>query len=231
MARITRKDLKSDKFALEVEHTVTFFEEHQKEMLRYGVIALAVIVLVIGYGMYSRRQHAARQAALFTAVAAQEAPVGQSQGGLSFPTQESKDQETVKLFSAVKDKYSGSAEAKIAEYYLGSIRADQGKLAEAEKSFLEAAQGGDEKYASLAKLSLAQIYFADGRADQGEKTLRELMDKPTIFVSKEQAAIMLARYLAPTKPAEARKLLQPLLNTPGGVGQIAIGMAAELPQQ
>jgi hypothetical protein len=80
-------------------------------------------------------------------------------------------------------------------------------------------------------LSLAQIYFADGRADQGEKTLRELMDKPTIFVSKEQAAIMLARYLAPTKPAEARKLLQPLMNTPGGVGQIAIGMAAELPQQ
>ena len=36
MARITRKELKTDKFALEVEHTVNFFEEHQKEIIRYG---------------------------------------------------------------------------------------------------------------------------------------------------------------------------------------------------
>ena len=37
VARITRKELKSDKFALEVEHTVTFFEEHQKELIRYAL--------------------------------------------------------------------------------------------------------------------------------------------------------------------------------------------------
>jgi predicted negative regulator of RcsB-dependent stress response len=231
VARITRKELKSDKFALEVEHTVNFFEEHQKEMLRYGAIALAVIVLILGYSMYSRRQHAARQAALYVAIQAQEGSVGQpAGGGLSFPTQEAKDQQTTKLFSAVKDQYSGSAEAKIAQYYLGSILADEGKLAEAEKSYLDAANGGDEKYASLAKLSLAQIYFADGRADQGEKTLRDLMAHPTIFVSKEQAAIMLARYLTPTKPAEARKLLQPLMTQPGAVGQIAISLVGEIPQ-
>ena len=38
------------------------------------------------------------------------------------------------------------------------------------------------------------------------------MDHPTIFVSKEQAAITLARFLARKKPAEARKLLDPLRN-------------------
>ena len=36
MARITRKDLKTDKFALEVGHTVDFFEEHRREVVRYG---------------------------------------------------------------------------------------------------------------------------------------------------------------------------------------------------
>jgi hypothetical protein len=56
------------------------------------------------------------------------------------------------------------------------------------------------------------------------------MDKPTVFVSKEQAAIMLARYLTPTKPAEARKLLQPLINQPGAVGQIAGSLNGEIPQ-
>ena len=46
MARITRKELKSDKFALEVGQTVSFFEEHRQEILRYGAIALGVAVLV-----------------------------------------------------------------------------------------------------------------------------------------------------------------------------------------
>ena len=45
--------------------------------------------------------------------------------------------------------------------------------------------------------------------------LRDLIAHPTIFVSKEQATITLARYLAPKKPAEARKLLDPLRAEPG----------------
>jgi hypothetical protein len=229
VARITRKELKSDKFALEVEHTVTFFEEHKKEIIRYGTIALAVAVLVVGYSTYARHQHGARQEALYRAITAQEAPVGPaSPGALSFPTQDAKDQETLKLFGDVRNNYSGSDEAVVAAYYMGAIHADQGKLAEAEKEYLEASQKGNAQYAGLAKLSLAQIYFADGRAKQGEALLRELMKKPTVFVSKEEAAIMLARYLAPTEPDEAHKLLEPFINVPGGVGQVAEGVAASL---
>ena len=39
MARITRKELKADKFALEVEHTVTLFEEHKREISFTAVLA------------------------------------------------------------------------------------------------------------------------------------------------------------------------------------------------
>jgi hypothetical protein len=80
-------------------------------------------------------------------------------------------------------------------------------------------------------LSLAQIYFAEGRSDQGERTLRELMANPTIYVSREQATITLARALAPQKPAEARKLLDPLRNQKGTVGQVALAVLSELPPQ
>ena len=69
------------------------------------------------------------------------------------------------------------------------------------------------------------------RATQGEAVLRDLMAHPTSFVSKEQAAITLARYLTPKKPAEARKLLDPLRSQPGAVGQAAISAYAELPNQ
>jgi predicted negative regulator of RcsB-dependent stress response len=232
VSRITRKELKTDKFALEVEHGISFFEHHKNEAAKYGAIAIGVAVLIVGYTFYQRGQHSSREQALATAIRTQEAPVGQSgNGGLAFPTQEAKDQESIRVFTDVQTKYSGSAEGEIAQYYLASIKADQGKLAEAEKLYQEVAQKGDEKYASLAKLSLAQIYFADGRADQGEKVLRDLIANPTVFVSADQATISLARSLATKKPAEARKLLDPLRTRVGNVGQVALSLMAELPAQ
>lgn len=230
MARITRKELKSDRFAQEVGLTVTFFEEHQKEIVRYGAIVAAAGLLFAGYLYYQRKQHGVREEALTKAIQVQEAAVGPSaNGGPSFPTQEAKDQEALKAFTALRS--TGGEEGAIAQYYLGAIQADQGKLAEAEKSFQEAARKGDQNYASLARLSLAQIYFADGRSDLGEKTLRELIAKPTIFVSKEQATITLARYLMLKKPAEARKLLEPLRNQTGQVGQVALQVYGEIAPQ
>jgi predicted negative regulator of RcsB-dependent stress response len=183
--------------------------------------------------MYARRQHSAREQALSRAIQIQETKVGPPTPGqnLNFPTQEVKDQAALKAFADVRAQYGSTTEGYIAQYYMGSIKADSGKLGEAEKDFKEVADHGDEKFASLAKLSLAQIYFADGRVDQGEALLRELIAKPTIFVSADQATITLARFLAPKKPAEARKLLEPLRAKQGAVGQVALSIYTDLPPQ
>jgi predicted negative regulator of RcsB-dependent stress response len=232
VSRITRKELKTDQVALQVEHGITFFEEHQKEIGKYAGIAAVVAVLIFGYSIYSRNEHGKREQALASAIRVQEAGVGVSgNGGLAFPTQEAKDTEALRVFTDLHNKYSGSLEGEIAQYYLGAVKADQGKLAEAEKLFQEVSQKADDKYASLAKFSLAQIYFADGRSDQGEKMLRDLIDHPTVFVSKEQATLSLARYLAPKKPAEARKLLEPLRSAQGPASQLALNLIGELPAQ
>jgi predicted negative regulator of RcsB-dependent stress response len=232
VARITRKELKSDKFALEVGHTVDFFEEHREKIFLYGGVALGVIALIVGYWLLSRHQHAVREEALYSAIQAMYAPVGQQAqpGAQSFPTEQARDQQAIKVLSDVVSKYGGSPEGEIAEYYLGSILANQGRLADAEKRFANVAEKGNEKYASLAKLSLAQIYFADGKVNEGEKTLQDLIAHPTVFVSKDQATISLARQLATRNPAEARKLLQPLLSQAGPVGQVAASVNSEIPQ-
>jgi predicted negative regulator of RcsB-dependent stress response len=225
--------LKSDTFAVEVGQTLTFFEEHKQEVTRYGGIALAVVVLVAGYFWYSGRQHSKRQEALYRAIQVQETPVGAIQPGSvqrSFPTQEVKDEVASKAFADVQATYGGSEEGEIAAFYLGSIKADQGKLAEAEKLFKDVADRAGDKYSSLAKLALAQIYFADGRNDQGEAALKALINSPTPFVSKEQATILLARYIAPRKPAEAKQLLEPLRSIPGAIGSAAITAYSEIPQ-
>jgi predicted negative regulator of RcsB-dependent stress response len=229
VSRITRKELKTDKFALEVGHTVSLFEEHRQEIIRYGAIAAVVVALIIGYTIYSRSQHAVREQALAHAIEVQEAPVGQSgSGGLSFPTQEAKDAEAAKVFGDIKNKYSGSGEGEIASYYLASIQADQGHMAQAEKSFQDVAQHADAGYASLAKISLAQIYFSDGRNQQGEAILHDLIAHPTAFVSSDMATITLAKhYQAIKNTAEAKKLVEPLRSKPG-VGQVAVTMLGEL---
>ena len=232
MARITRKELKSDKFALEVGQTVSFFEEHRQEILRYGAIALGVAALVAGWLVYQKHQRAGREEALTTAIHLQEAAVGApNAAGLNFPTQAAKDEVTTKAFSSLAAKYPGTAEGEVAQYYLGAIAADASKMAEAEKRFQEVAQHGNASFASLAKLSLAQIYYSDGRDAQGEAVLRDLMEHPTALVSKEQATITLARYLIVKRPAEARKLLDPLKIVGGPVGQLALSLYGQLPPQ
>src|ERR1017187_245857 len=47
VSRITRKELKTDKFALEVEHGISFFEHHKNEAIKYGAIGIVAIVLTV----------------------------------------------------------------------------------------------------------------------------------------------------------------------------------------
>jgi predicted negative regulator of RcsB-dependent stress response len=233
VARITRKELKSDKFALEVGQTVSFFEEHRQEILRYGAIALGAAVLIAGFLVYQKHQRAGREEALSSAILVQEAPIEAAPrpGALTFPTQAAKDEATTKAFSSLAAKYPGSTEGEVAQYYLGAIEADASKMPEAEKRFQEVAQHGNANFASLAKFSLAQIYYSDGRDAQGEAILRDLMEHPTTLVSKEQATITLARYLMIKRPAEARKLLDPLKTVGGPVGQLVLSLYGQLPPQ
>ncbi|HUI77133.1 MAG TPA: tetratricopeptide repeat protein [Bryobacteraceae bacterium] len=231
MARITRKELKTDKFALEVEQGLTFFEEHQKEVLRYGGVVLGLVALYFLFSIYLRHQHTNREAALARAIQIQETSVGPAAPGAAttFPTQQVKDDVAIKAFTEINSKFSGSEEGEIAQYWIGSIRADEGNMSAAAKSFQEVAQKGDDRYASLAKLSLAQVYLAQGNLDSGRKVLEDLIAHPTMFVSKDQATIALARALIPTKPEEARKLLDPIRTRSDSVGEVARTLYGQLP--
>ena len=233
MDRLTRKELKTDKFALEVGHGVEYVTEHKQQVIRYGSIAAGIVVLaLILYGFFSYRA-GVREDALRDALQVQDAQVGQAQpdGRLSFPTQDAKDAAVKKALTGVADKYPGTQQGAVARYYLGTMAADKGDLATAEKNLRDVVDHGNANYASLAKLSLASVLQAENKGAEGEKLLRSVIDHPTVFVSKEQATIALARYLAPTKPQEARKLLEPLRTERSTVSRAALTTLSELPQK
>jgi predicted negative regulator of RcsB-dependent stress response len=211
--RITRKKLKQDEFAQDVGLTVEFFTEHRREAIRYGVAGLVAIVLIAGLFVWFSHRGAQRQTALAAALEVWQAPVGprqEGQTGRLFATQQEKDKAVLASFGDLAAKYSGSNEGAIAQYYLGASAANDGKLAAAEVAFKEVIDSGNANYAALAKLALASVYKEEHRQADGEKLLQSLIDKPADFVSKEQATIALARYVASTDPEQARKLLTPL---------------------
>jgi predicted negative regulator of RcsB-dependent stress response len=231
--RITRSKLKTDRFAVEVEHSVEYVAEHKKQVMLYSAIGVAVGLLIAGIWYYRDGQHTKRQEELAQAMEIMQAPVGAGAvpGVLYYTTEALKSAAADKAFKAIYGKYAGTTEGTVAASYLGAIAMDLGKLADAEKYFKGVTDSGDANYASMGKLSLAQVQLSTGHTADAEKLLRSLYEKPTMFVSKEQAAIALARAIAISKPAEARKLLEPLRTERPAVSQLAITMLAELPPQ
>jgi predicted negative regulator of RcsB-dependent stress response len=232
--RLTRKELKSDRFALEVQHSVEYVSEHRRQLLRWGGIAVAAALLIVGGFVYRNYQRGVRQERLSAAMQVMNATIGPapSQYVVAFPTTADRDKAFDKAFTELAAKYPGTDEGVLAEFYLGTHAADQGKIDQASKHFKVAADAGKGPYSSMAKLSLAQIYAAQGKVADGEKLIQSVIDRPTELVSKEAATIALAQLIAPTDPARARKLLEPLRGNPrSGISRSALNALADMSQK
>jgi predicted negative regulator of RcsB-dependent stress response len=232
--RLTRHELKSDKFVAEVGHTIEYVEGHRQQVIRYAGIAVAVIVVAAGIWYFTRSQAEGRQSTLASALRVYNAPimpVSPNPDTLTYPTPEARAEAVKKAFGEVISKHAGSDEAASAAYMLGLLAADQNNLGEAEKQLRESVRNGGKDTVSLAKLSLADILNAQGKAPEAEKLLKELVDSPTVLVSKEQATISLASlYAKSNRLPEARKLLEPMRTQSGAAGRAAMTMLAELSQ-
>ncbi len=226
MDRLTRKELKTDKFAQEVGHTLEYASEHRKQILRYGGAALAILIAGWGFWSYRSHQQAERFGVLASAI---DAHIRPAEGGDAFEAERRKNVESVKRFQEVIDKYPNTREAWVALSYIASIRAEEGNTEEAEKAYLRVIESGEDSVAALARLSLGQLYANAGKVSEAEKILRPLIDKPSPFVSKEHATIALAQALAASKPDEARKLIEPLKSMKGAaLSEAVVNLSAEL---
>ncbi|HEY2844159.1 MAG TPA: tetratricopeptide repeat protein [Bryobacteraceae bacterium] len=231
MDRHTRKELKTDKFAQGVGTGFEFVTHHRALMVRYGLIALAVVVVAAGIWTYRSHQATLRTDLLTKAMQIDEATVGAPQPPrMSFPTFEEKEKARIAAFTNVATQYPGSQEGAIAQLAVAAAQSDEGHLDDAIKTFKAVSDGAPAPYASVAQLSLAQIYESQGKTADAEKLLRQLIDNPTVFVSKDQATLELAQLLAQSNPAEARKLVAPLSASPrSAVSRAAVAVLGTIP--
>jgi predicted negative regulator of RcsB-dependent stress response len=231
--RQTRKDLKTDKFAEEVVDVFEWTSLHKAQVARYGVVLVALVLIVVGVVYYNRSQAAVRQEALTKALRVDDATTGTNfqATNLHFDTEGDKTKAKVQAFTDLSAKYNGTQEGAIADIYLASYATDQGRLDEAEKRYKRVVDDGPKAYAGLARISLAQVYSSEGKLAEAEKMLREAIANPTPTVSKEQASLVLGELLSKSNPAEAHKLLDPLrTSTRAAISRTAITDAANIPQ-
>ena len=219
MARITRKELKTDKFALEVEHTVTFFEEHQKEIVRYGGIA-------VGGRRADRRLHD------LLAAPAQRARRGAGRGdqdsgsagrragngGPTFPTQEAKDQEAIRVFTDLKPSTPAARKARSRSTTWARSRPTRESWPRPRSSFKEVAAEG-RRQVRLAGQAVAGPDLLRRRPRRPGRKAAARSDGASHHLRLQGSGHHHAGALpGAKKPAEARKLLDPLRSRPGAVG-------------
>jgi len=211
--------IKHDQFVETVGEASEYVSGHKKQVILYVVIA--VVVAALGYGgwTYMQARAAERHAALGEAMGVAQSITNRT------PNEEKK---VVDAFTKVTTAYPGTKEGNIALYMLGMMELERGDAAAGEKKLKEVA-AGDKEAASLAKFTQAELLYGQGKTAGAEALLRDLVANPTHLMPQEQATLQLARYIAKTKPEEARKLLEPYRTARSPISTPALEILGTLP--
>ena len=119
-----KEQLQHDPLKDNVFSFLHYASTHREKLIRWS-IALGVVLILAGLALgFASYRRATRQEDLQAAFAVLEAPVGtETSAGKSFPTQDAKTKAAQKAFADVVSKDGGTREGLIAQYYLGTLKA------------------------------------------------------------------------------------------------------------
>ena len=236
----TRHQLKQDAFSRvtidAAEKTAHWTVEHRSTVIYSAVAVVVVLAAVIGGWYYLNTQDEKASLELAQAVRTMEMqlrPVGAPEQP-DFPTFTSAKDRAVaaqKKFQAIVDKYPHTHTADMAHYFLGVTAANLQDNAAAERDFKEVISSGNREVASVAKGALAALYGQTNRVKEAVALYQELINKPTVSVSKVTAELQLAElYQNSNQPLDAKRLYEQMKKeNPGAeVSQLITQKLAEL---
>lgn len=235
MRSTTRHQLKHDQFSATAAETYSWAVEHRSKLM-YGVVAVAVIVLIVfGMWYYFQQQDEAAGVALGHALQVYRAPINSASQPAapevtSFQSAADRAKAARSEFAQVVQKYPHTNSAEIARYFMGLADQDAGNTAQAEQELKQVADKGRSDLSALAKYALASSYQTTGKDAQAIALYKELIDHPTNAVGKAQAQFALASLYEVKQPQDARTLyLQIQKESPESpAAQMAAGRLSDL---
>ena len=214
----TRHQLKQDRFSkvtFEAAGNAAHWSvEHQSKLIAAVIVVIVIGAIAFGGWYYLNSQDEKASAEFSTAVRTWETPlrpagVPPQPGTDSFASAQERATAARKQFQAIVDKYPRTHTADMARYFVGLASAQLGDNAAAERSLQEAARSSNADLAALGKFALASVYRAENKDAQAIDLYKQLMDKPTLVVSKATAQLELASfYESRQKPGEAKKIYE-----------------------
>ena len=214
----TRHQLKQDRFSKvtfeAAENAAHWSEEHKSTLIVAAIAVVVIAAIAFGGWYYINTQDEKASAEFSTAVRTWETPVRPAgvpaqPGYDSFASSQERATAARKQFQVIVDKYPRTHTAGMARYFVGLASAQLGDNAAAERSLQEAAHSSNADLAALGKFALASVYRAENKDAQAVDLYKQLMDKPTLVVSKATAQLELASfYESRQKPDEAKKIYE-----------------------
>ena len=214
----TRHQLKQDRFSkvtFEAAGNAAHWSvEHQSKLIAAVIAVIVIGAIAFGGWYYINSQDEKASAEFSTAVRTWETPVRPAgvppqPGSDSFASAQERATAARKQFQAIVDKYPRTHTADMARYFVGLASAQLGENAAAERSLQEVARSSNADLAALGKFALASVYRAENKDAQAVDLYKQLMDKPTLVVSKATAQLELASfYESRQKPDEAKKIYE-----------------------
>ncbi len=212
----TRHQLKQDRFSKvtieAAENAAHWTEEHKTKLIVIVVAVVVIAAIAFGGWYYINSQDEKASGELSTAVRTLETPIRPAgvpaQPGFdSFASIQERGTTARKQFQAIADKYPHTRTADMARYFVGVASSQLGDNAAAERSLQETAASSNADLAALGKFALASVYRAENKGTQAVDLYKQLIDKPTIAVSKATAQLELAGfYETQKKPDEAKRI-------------------------
>jgi predicted negative regulator of RcsB-dependent stress response len=236
----TRHQLKQDAFSRvtigAAEKTAHWSVEHRNTLTVAVVAAVVIAAAVLGGWYYLSAQDEKASFDLSQAVRTLETPLRSAGTPAqpdfpSFTSAKERSDAAKKQFQAIVDKYRHTHTADLARYFLGVTSATAGDNAAAETNLKVVISTGSKELASVAKLALAALYSNTSRTKDAATLYQELINQPTVSVSKVTAQLQLAQlYQTSNQPLDARRLYEQIKKdnpSPEAV-QIATQKLAEL---
>jgi predicted negative regulator of RcsB-dependent stress response len=236
----TRHQLKQDAFSRvtigAAEKTAHWSVEHRNTLVIAVIVLLVIAAAGVGGWYYLSAQNEKASLDMTQAIRTLEAqirPAGSpAQPGVpSFTSSRERAEAAKKQFQTIIDKYPHTHSADVSRYFLGVTSATEGDNTAAENDFKAVASSGDKELASIAKLALATLYGNTNRSKDAVTLYQELINKPTVSVSKVTAQLQLAElYKTSNQPLDAKRLYEQIKkdNPTTEAGQMATQKLAEL---
>ncbi len=208
---ISRKELKKDEIRESIVHGAEAALEHQKQIWLYGAVALAVVLAIVGWRLYSQRQTVKATAAFEEASKIFNARIRvinepEQPGEITYVDEKNKFTDAAKKFEEVAQAYGSTRPGQMAQYYAGLCYQQLGQHDKALEWLTKVQSGGDAELAALARLRAANVYAATGKSDEAVKAYQQLLANPTTMVPKPLVMLALADHYLRANPAEAEKL-------------------------